>query len=140
MARPGTRGTSAWICRGRQRQLPLGASMIRDANVKITIEFDFYAPGQATGATFWDRSPVYLLTRTYDVFEVGVFRLQRDVLVPSEGAAVARHRVECRRRHAVGDVHGFPSRSYIAWIAVKLGRICDSLHALRGVAAGEWMG
>lgn len=70
------------------RQLPVQASMVRDANVTMRFEFEFYAPGSASGATFWDRAPVLLKTRVDDVFEVGVFHFRRDVLVPSEGAAV----------------------------------------------------
>jgi hypothetical protein len=51
-------------------------------------ELDFYAPGQASGQTFWDRSPVFLVTRTIPVNQQGTFQFARPVLVPSEGAAV----------------------------------------------------
>ncbi|MGZ3449790.1 MAG: hypothetical protein ACXVEF_09340 [Polyangiales bacterium] len=71
-----------------RRQLRMTAAMLRDAEVSLTFEFAFFAPGSAPGATFWDRSPVPLATRTVEVPNVGVFNFQRDVLVPSEGAAV----------------------------------------------------
>jgi hypothetical protein len=71
-----------------KRQLRMNASMTRDAAVTLHFEFTFYAPGSAPGATFWDRSPVLLAKREVDVPDLGVFRFARDVLVPSEGAAV----------------------------------------------------
>lgn len=70
------------------RQLDLQASILRDADVTMHFEFDFYAPGSAPGATFWDRSPVFLVERSVDVFELGVFVAHREVPIPSEAAAV----------------------------------------------------
>jgi hypothetical protein len=70
------------------RQLSLKAVITRDPSATMRFELDFYAPGQASGQTFWDRSPVFLVTRTIDVTQQGTFRLSRPVLVPSEGAAV----------------------------------------------------
>ena len=70
------------------RQLELRAVITRDPSASMSFELDFYAPGQATGATFWDRQPVFLITRTLDVTQQGTFRFTRPVLVPSEGAAV----------------------------------------------------
>ena len=70
------------------RQLDLQASILRDAGVTLRLEFEFYAPGSAPGATFWERSPVFLVKRSVDVFELGVFTAHREVLIPSEAAAV----------------------------------------------------
>jgi hypothetical protein len=70
------------------RQLVLRAAMVRDPSATIAYDLDFFAPGSASGATFWDRAPVFLVTRHVDVIEQGVFRFHRPVLVPSEGAAV----------------------------------------------------
>jgi hypothetical protein len=70
------------------RQLTLRAVIIRDPSASLSFELDFYAPGQGQGPTFWDRQPVFLITRTLDVVQQGSFRFARPVLVPSEGAAV----------------------------------------------------
>jgi hypothetical protein len=70
------------------RQLELDAAIARAPTATMAFEFDFYAPGQDGGEPFWDRSPVFLETRHIDVVPQGVFWFQRDVLVPSEGAAV----------------------------------------------------
>jgi hypothetical protein len=70
------------------RQLDMLAAVLRDAGAQLHLELDFYAPGSASGATFWDRSPVFLVTRNVDVFELGVFTMHRQVLIPSEAAAV----------------------------------------------------
>lgn len=85
------------------RQLTLQASVVRDPNVSIHIECAFFAPGQAPGATFWDRAPVPLAKRENDVFELGVFRLRRDVLVPSEGAAMILRITKEGSGHAIID-------------------------------------
>jgi hypothetical protein len=70
------------------RQLSLKAVITRDPSATLRFELDFYAPGQAAGQTFWDRQPVFLVTRTIDVTQQATFRFARPVLVPSEGAAV----------------------------------------------------
>ncbi len=70
------------------RQLALRATIVRDPTATMAFELDFYAQGQAAGATFWDRSPVFLVTRHVDVVELGVVAFHRSVLVPSEGAAL----------------------------------------------------
>jgi len=70
------------------RQLELTASIVRDAEVSLHVELDFYAPGSQPGETFWDRAPVFLLTRDIDVFELGVAKIHREVLIPSEAAAI----------------------------------------------------
>jgi hypothetical protein len=70
------------------RQLELRAVITRDPSASMSFQLDFYAPGQAAGPTFWDRQPVFLITRTIDVTQQGTFRFTRPVLVPSEGAAV----------------------------------------------------
>ena len=71
-----------------QRQLTLRSVIVRDTTATIAFELDFYAPGSDPGKTFWDRSPVFLVTRHVDVVEHGVVSFHRSVLVPSEGAAV----------------------------------------------------
>jgi hypothetical protein len=70
------------------RQMYLHAVLARDPTATLAFECDFYAPGQGTGATFWDRDPVFLVTRHVDVLQQGVVSFGRYVLVPSEGAAV----------------------------------------------------
>jgi len=71
-----------------ERQLTLRAVIARDTTATMAFDLDFYAPGSAQGATFWDRSPVFLVTRHIEVVEHGVVSFHRSVLVPSEGAAV----------------------------------------------------
>jgi hypothetical protein len=71
-----------------ERQLTLRAIIVRDPTATLAFELDFFAPGQMPGATFWDRSPVFLVTRHVDVVEQGVVGFHRSVLVPSEGAAL----------------------------------------------------
>ena len=70
------------------RQLTLRAFVVRDTTATMKFFVDFYAPGQSPGETFWDRSPVFLVTREIDVVEHGVVAFHRSVLVASEGAAV----------------------------------------------------
>jgi hypothetical protein len=70
------------------RQLVIRAVMVRDPAAVISFEIDFFAAGNGTSGTFWDKSPVYLTTRKVDVPDHGVFQFHRPVLVPSEGAAV----------------------------------------------------
>lgn len=70
------------------RQLTLKAVITRDPSATMTFQLDFYAPGQSQGATFWDRDPVFLVTRMVPVTQQGTFQFSRPVLVPSEGAAV----------------------------------------------------
>lgn len=70
------------------RQMTLRAVVTRDPSATMRFELDFYAPGQAAGATFWDRAPVFLARRSIDVTQTGTFVFSRPVLVPSEGAAV----------------------------------------------------
>jgi hypothetical protein len=71
-----------------ERQLTLRAVIVRDTTATMAFELDFYAVGSGQGATFWDRSPVYQVTRHVDVVEHGVVAFHRSVLVPSEGAGV----------------------------------------------------
>ncbi len=71
-----------------ERQLTLRTVVVRDLTATMAFDLDFYAVGQGSGATFWDRSPVYLVTRHIDVVEHGVVAFHRGVLVPSEGAAL----------------------------------------------------
>ncbi|HEY8076006.1 MAG TPA: hypothetical protein VIF62_17890 [Labilithrix sp.] len=70
------------------RQLQLRSVLVRDPEVQLSFDLDFYGVGQMPGATFWDRNPTFLVTRHYDVVEQGVTTWHRPVLIPSEGAAL----------------------------------------------------
>ena len=70
------------------RQLLFEAAIARDPGATPRFELEWYAPGEGFGKTFWDRAPVKLDTRVYDVWETDVVHIQRTVLVPSESAAV----------------------------------------------------
>ena len=70
------------------RQLVLRSVMVRDPGATISFEIDFYAAGNGTTGTFWDKGPFFLTTRKVDVPDHGVFQFHRPILVPSEGAAV----------------------------------------------------
>ena len=72
----------------QERQLTFRTVMVRDDTASLAFDFDFYAPGSAAGATFWDRQPVFLVNRHLDVVERGVVDFHRSILVPSEGAAL----------------------------------------------------
>ena len=87
----------------RTRQLELEAAIVRDAGVTLQIELDFYAPGGAPGPTFWERSPVLLLGRSVDVYELGVARIHREVLIPSEAAGVVVRLVKTGNGRAMVD-------------------------------------
>ena len=71
-----------------ERQLNLRTVIVRDLTATMAFDLEFYAEGQGSGETFWDRSPVFLVTRHIDVVEHGVVAFHRGVLVPSEGAAL----------------------------------------------------
>lgn len=70
------------------RQLLFEAAISREPGASLRFELEWYAPGEGFGKTFWDRAPVKLDTRVYDVWEDGVVKIQRTVLVPSESAAL----------------------------------------------------
>ena len=87
------------------RQLELAASMFRDPNVSIHIEFDWYAVGQGAGPTFWDRGPHLISQASYDIYETNAFIMHREVLVPSEAAAlVLRVRKEGDGRAMIDEI------------------------------------
>lgn len=85
------------------RQLLFEAAVVRDPAVKLRFELEWYAPGEGFGKTFWDRAPVLLDTRVYDVWEDGVVHIQRTVLVPSESAAVIVRIVKEHAGQAIVD-------------------------------------
>ena len=85
------------------RQLLFEAAIVRDPNVKLRFEMEWYAPGEGFGKTFWDRAPVLLDTRVYDVWEDDVVHIQRTVLVPSESAAVILRIVKEQSGQAIVD-------------------------------------
>ena len=85
------------------RQLVLRSVLVRDPSATMAFELDFYAPGQVPGQTFWDRQPVFLLTRHIDIVEQGVTDFHRPVLIPSEGAAVVLRIVKDGTGHAMLD-------------------------------------
>jgi hypothetical protein len=70
------------------RQLALRAVALRDPSASLSFELDFYAPGPGASGTFWDKMPIFLVTRSVDVLQQGVFSFHRQVLLPSESAAV----------------------------------------------------
>jgi hypothetical protein len=85
------------------RQLMLRSVLVREPEVQLAFEVDFYAVGQMPGPTFWDRNPAFLVTRHYDVVEQGVVGWHRPVLVPSEGAAVVLRVIKNGKGHAMVD-------------------------------------
>jgi hypothetical protein len=65
------------------RELDFAAGVVRDPQVTLTFELAWYAPGIGAGATFWERGPELLDTRTVPVARSGVFRLETQVATPS---------------------------------------------------------
>jgi len=65
------------------RELLLSVALARDPSATIRFEIDWYAAGEGPGATYWDRAPVLIETRGFDVARTGVFRLEELVSAPS---------------------------------------------------------
>ena len=64
------------------RELVLAAAVAREG-AALRFELEWYVAGQAEGATYWDRAPVVIDTRTVQVEEEGVFALEELVSTPS---------------------------------------------------------
>ncbi|HEU5060153.1 MAG TPA: hypothetical protein VFU21_26660 [Kofleriaceae bacterium] len=64
------------------RELVLGAAIARDG-ASIRFEIDWYVAGSGEGATYWDRAPILVDTRGFDVEERGVFALEELLSTPS---------------------------------------------------------
>ncbi|HUS65937.1 MAG TPA: hypothetical protein VMZ28_15400 [Kofleriaceae bacterium] len=64
------------------RELVLSAGVARDGTA-MRFELEWYVAGQETGATYWDRAPVRVDTRTVPVDDEGVFALEELVSTPS---------------------------------------------------------
>jgi hypothetical protein len=76
------------------RQFDLSASVFRDPEATLHVDFDWYGVGQGTGPTFWDRSPPLLAQERVDATESGAYVFHRHVTVPSEAAAFVLHVVK----------------------------------------------
>jgi hypothetical protein len=66
-----------------QRELTLRAAIARDPGVKLRFELDWYVAGKAPGVTYWDREPVLIASRGFDVDRSGTFALAHLVSTPS---------------------------------------------------------
>jgi hypothetical protein len=75
------------------RELLLEAALVREPSASLRFEIDWYASGEGAGATYWDRSPVLLDSRGFDVGRSGVFLLDELISAPSLEASGAVIRV-----------------------------------------------
>lgn len=64
------------------RELVLGAAVAREY-ASLRFELDWYVAGDGAGATYWDRDPVLIDSRTTPVDEGGVFAMEELVSTPS---------------------------------------------------------
>ncbi len=64
------------------RELLLSAAVARDG-ASLRFEFDWYVAGSAAGATYWDREPLLVDTRGFEVDQRGVFALEELLSTPS---------------------------------------------------------
>lgn len=64
------------------RELLLRAAIARDG-ASLRFEIDWYVAGQGEGATYWDREPLLVDTRAFEVEERGVFALEELLSTPS---------------------------------------------------------
>ena len=64
------------------RELLLQAAVAREG-ASIRFELDWYVAGSGEGATYWDRAPVLVDTRGFEVDESGVFALEELLSTPS---------------------------------------------------------
>ena len=65
------------------RELELTAAVARSPAAGIRFEIDWYVAGQGDGPTYWDREPLLVDTRGFDVDQHGVFGLDTLVSTPS---------------------------------------------------------
>jgi hypothetical protein len=64
------------------RELVLTAALAREG-ATLRFELDWYVAGAGEGATYWDREPLLVDTRGFEVAESGVFALEELVSTPS---------------------------------------------------------
>ena len=64
------------------RELVLRAALARD-EAALRFEIDWYVDGAGEGPTYWDREPLLVDTRGFDVNERGVFELEELISTPS---------------------------------------------------------
>ena len=60
----------------------LGAAAVREG-ASLRIEIDWYVDGAGQGPTYWDRDPLLIDSRAFDVSESGVFAIEELVSTPS---------------------------------------------------------
>ena len=66
-----------------ERELILAAAIVRDPSASLRFELEWYVDGESEGATYWDRDPIALESRSFDVTQRGVFALEELVSTPS---------------------------------------------------------
>lgn len=64
------------------RELLLTAAIARE-EASIRVEIDWYIAGQGEGPSYWDREPLLVDTRSFEVEDSGVFALETLVSTPS---------------------------------------------------------
>ena len=64
------------------RELVLEAALARDG-ASLRVELDWFVAGAGEGATYWDREPLLVDTRSFEVRRAGVFLLEELVSTPS---------------------------------------------------------
>ena len=64
------------------RELMLGAAIARQG-ATLRFELDWYVAGSGEGPTYWDREPLLIDTRGFEVEESGVFALEELLSTPS---------------------------------------------------------
>jgi hypothetical protein len=64
------------------RELVLRAAVARDG-ASMRFELDWYVAGSGAGATYWDREPILVDTRAFDLDDSGVFAVEELISTPS---------------------------------------------------------
>ena len=64
------------------RELMLGAAIARQG-ATLRFELDWYVAGSGAGATYWDREPLLVDTRGFEVEDSGIFALEELLSTPS---------------------------------------------------------
>lgn len=64
------------------RELVLTAAVAREG-ASLRVELDWYVAGAGAGPTYWDREPLLVDTRGFEVEDSGVFALEELVSTPS---------------------------------------------------------
>jgi hypothetical protein len=66
-----------------ERELVLGAAVVRRGGARLRFELDWYVAGEGEGPTYWDREPILVDQRGSAVEESGVFAVEELVSTPS---------------------------------------------------------